>query len=110
MDNLWISFARARSGRWETPVKSQTLKLPEVRHLLAGIQDASWTHRARRYFLRYKRSGFLRKSSKPGLTPSQDLCYTIDETAEREGKVPFFMLLIPLKLLLLLLVIQWLLA
>jgi len=38
------------------------------------------------------------------------MCYTIEETTEREGKVPFFMLLIPLKLLLLLLVIQWLLA
>jgi len=43
---------------------------------------------------------------KPGLTPSQEMCYIIEETIEREGKVPFFMILIPLKLLLIILVIQ----
>jgi len=40
------------------------------------------------------------------LTPTGCVCYTIDEATEREGKVPFFMLLIPLKLLLIILVIQ----
>jgi len=34
------------------------------------------------------------------------MCYIIEETIEREGKVPFFMILIPLKLLLIILVIQ----
>ena len=49
---------------------------------------------------------FCQKNLKPGLTPSQEMCYIIEETIEREGKVPFFMILIPLKLLLIILVIQ----
>jgi len=73
---------------------------------LDDFRTGAGTHRARRDFLWYKRSGFLPKNLKPGLTPTGCVCYTIDEATEREGKVPFFMLLIPLKLLLIILVIQ----
>jgi hypothetical protein len=40
------------------------------------------------------------------LTPPGCVCYTIEETIEREGKMPFLLLLIPLKLLLIILVLQ----
>ena len=87
--------------RWQTP------KLPEVCHFLVNFRrEAGDARRAIPLTFGIKAEGFCQKNLKPWLTPTGCVCYTIDETTEREGKVPFFMLLIPLKLLLIILVIQ----
>ena len=86
--------------RWQTP------KLPEVRHFLDDFRTG--LGRTGRAGISFGRKGkvFCQKNLKPGLTPTGCSCYIIEEATEREGKVPFFMILIPLKLLLIILVIQ----
>ena len=106
MDNLWITGRPGALRAGKLLCLSETPKLPEVCHLLAGIQDGIQLPGARSRYFGVKGRFSAKKISKPGLTRSISVVYTIEETIEREGNVPFLMLLIPLKLLFIILVVQ----
>ncbi len=89
---------------WEWVVKLSNSRKSAIFWMTSG-QELGRTGRARTNF-GVKRQVFCHFILPGILTRSQEMCYTIEETIEREGKVPFLMLLIPLKLMFIILVIQ----
>jgi hypothetical protein len=84
------------------------LKLPNSRKsaIYWPGPGLSWNAPGAPGVLWYKRVGFLPKNFEARVDIRFQDAYIIEETIEREGNVPFLLLLIPLKLLLIVLVLQ----